>query len=146
MHGETRRERPVVVQEQIRVATTMARELVEITEEVRAKVRASGIHMGICHVLVAGATAALIVHEGDDPALKDDFLEAIDRLIPEGRWRHDRIDDNGAAHIRSAWVGPSETLPVREGDLALGAWQRLFLCEFDGPRTARPVWITVLGE
>jgi secondary thiamine-phosphate synthase enzyme len=136
----------LVVQAQIRVTTANPRELVEITEEVRAKVGSSGIRTGICHVMVAGATAALVVHEGDDPALKDDLLEAIDRLIPEGRWRHDRIDDNGAAHIRSAWVGPSETLPVREGELALGTWQRLFLCEFDGPRTARLVWVTVLGD
>jgi secondary thiamine-phosphate synthase enzyme len=95
---------------------------------------------------VAGATAAVVIHEGDDPALKDDLLEALARLIPEGMWRHDRIDDNGAAHISSACVGPAETIPIRNADLALGTWQRLFLCEFDGPRRARPVWITVIGE
>lgn len=128
------------------MATAAARELVEITERVQAVVRVSGVRSGICHVFVAGATAAVVVHEGDDPALKEDLIELLDRLIPEGKWRHDRIDDNGAAHLRSAWLSPSETLPVREGGLALGTWQRLFLCEFDGPRTSRPVHVTVVGE
>jgi secondary thiamine-phosphate synthase enzyme len=135
-----------VKQEMLSIPTSQGKELVEITDEVRRVVRESGIRIGICHVYVAGATAALCIHEGDDPALKDDLLEALDRVIPEGRWRHDRIDDNGAAHIRSAWIGPSETVPVNGGDLALGTWQRLFLCEFDGPRRARPVSVTVMGE
>lgn len=120
--------------------------LVEITDAVRGAVQGSGIRAGICHVFVAGATAALVVHEGDDPELKQDLLDALERTIPEGRWRHDRIDDNGAAHLRSAWIGPSETLPVSDGDLALGTWQRLFLCEFDGPRPGRPVLVTVMGD
>ena len=117
------------------VPTGHRRQLVDITDAVRAAVRGSGIGAGICHIFVAGATAAIVIHEGDDPA-----------LIPAGGWRHDRIDDNGAAHLRSAWIGPSETLPVDGGDLALGTWQRLFLCEFDGPRRSRPVRVTVVGD
>ncbi len=130
----------------LRVPTTAARQLVDITEPVREAVRGSGVAAGICHVFVAGATAAIVVHEGDDPALKEDLLDLLDRVVPEGRWRHDRIDDNGAAHLRSAWLSPSETLPVRRGDLALGTWQRIFLCEFDGPRSARGLLVTVIGE
>ncbi len=136
----------MVSQQEVHIRTTRPRELVEITDQVRSAVRASGVAAGVCHVMVGGATAAIVVHEGDDPALRDDLLEAVDRLIPDGRWRHDRIDDNGAAHLRSAWIGPSETLPVKGGDLVLGTWQRLFLCEFDGPRPARPLWVTIIGE
>ncbi len=136
----------MVTQQSFTIRTTHPRELLDITDQVRTSVRSSGIHAGICHVFVAGATAAVLVHEGDDPALRDDLLDLLDRTIPEGHWRHDRIDDNGAAHLRSAWIGPSETLPVRGGDLALGTWQRVFLCEFDGPRPARPLWITIVGE
>jgi secondary thiamine-phosphate synthase enzyme len=136
----------VVAQETLRMATGEARQLHEITDAVRDIVRRSGIRQGLCHVFVSGATAAIVVHEGDDPSLQEDLLDALDRLIPEGRWRHDRIDNNGASHLKSAWVGPSETLPVRGGDLALGTWQRLFLCEFDGPRRARHLEVTVIGD
>lgn len=130
----------------ISVRTAAASQLLDVTDEVRRVVRGAGIGTGICHVFVSGATAAIVVHEGDDPLLRDDLLELLDRVVPEGRWRHDRIDDNGAAHLRSAWLSPSETLPVRNGDLALGTWQRVFLCEFDGPRQGRTIQVTVLGE
>jgi secondary thiamine-phosphate synthase enzyme len=136
----------MIAQDSLQVRTAAQRELIDLTEAVRTVVRKSGIRAGLCHVYVTGATAALIVNENDDPQLLEDFQDALDRLIPEGRWRHDRIDDNGAAHIKSAWVGPSETLPVRNGDLALGRWQNLFLCEFDGPRAQRTVHVTVQGE
>ena len=136
----------MVKQQILRLPTGAARALVEITEAVARLVTDSGIRQGLCHVFVTGATAAVVVHEGDDPALQDDLLELMDRVIPEGRWRHDRIDDNGAAHLRSAWLSPGETLPVRDGALALGTWQRLFLCEFDGPRPSRQLIVTVLGD
>lgn len=130
----------------LEVQTRSRLELVDLTDLLRSGVREAGIVTGICHIFVAGATAAIIIHEGDDPALKDDLLELLGRLVPEGVWRHDRVDDNGSAHLRSAWIGPAETVPVRRGDLALGTWQRIFLCEFDGPRRARPVSVTVLGD
>jgi secondary thiamine-phosphate synthase enzyme len=133
-------------QETLKLKTARRRELVDMTETVRKVVRESGIATGICHIFIAGSTAAVIVNENDDPQLLDDFLDAMDRLVPEGRWRHDRIDDNGAAHIKSASLGPSEILPVRAGDLVMGRWQNIFLCEFDGPRAAREVVVTVYGE
>ena len=130
----------------LEIPTRARRELVDITDAVSRAAREARIDAGICHVFVTGATAAIIVHEGDDPALRDDLLDLLDRVVPEGCWQHDRVDHNGAAHLRSAWLSPSETLPVREGDLALGTWQRLFLCEFDGPRRARTIRVTVMGE
>jgi secondary thiamine-phosphate synthase enzyme len=136
----------MVKQALLQVPTTAQRQLLEITAQVREVVRESAVGTGLCHVFVAGATAAVVVHEGDDPALKDDLLDLLEQRIPQGRWRHDRIDHNGASHLASAWIGPSEILPVAQGDLALGTWQRLFLCEFDGPRRSRPVRVTVLGE
>ena len=133
-------------QEIMTVRTSRRRELIDISDEVRAIVRKSGIKTGICHVFVTGSTASIIVGENDDPQLLDDFLDALDRLIPEGRWRHDRIDDNGAAHIKSACVGPAELVPIRGGDLALGRWQNIFLAEFDGPRASREIYITIYGD
>ena len=58
-------------------------------------------------------------------------------------WLHDRVDDNAAAHIKSALVGPSETIPIQDGKLALGTWQNVFFCEFDGPRSTRRVIVSV---
>lgn len=130
----------------ISVRSSKRLELIDLTESTREIVHRSGIQTGSCHLFVTGSTAAILINENDDRELLDDILEALDRLVPEGRWRHDRIDDNGAAHIKSAVVGPSEVVPIREGDLALGRWQNIFLCEFDGPRAARQVHLTVHGD
>jgi len=129
----------------IEVATSRQRELVDITAEAREVVRRSGIREGLCALYAHGATAAVMVQENDDPQLPEDVLDCLDRLVPAGVWRHDRVDDNGAAHIQAGIVGPSETLPVREGALALSTWQDVFLCDFDGPRARRRVLVTVLG-
>ncbi|MBM3286957.1 MAG: YjbQ family protein [Candidatus Eisenbacteria bacterium] len=133
-------------QETLSVRSARRRELLDMTEQVRAIVRKSGIRTGWCHVFVTGSTAAILINENDDPQLLDDFIDCMDRLVPEGRWRHDRIDDNGAAHIKSAVVGPGEIVPVRDGDLLLGRWQNIFLCEFDGPRPSRQIAITIVGD
>jgi secondary thiamine-phosphate synthase enzyme len=136
----------VTFQEILQVRTSHRRELLDLTASIRGIVRKSGIRSGLCHVFVAGATSAVVVNENDDPMLREDILDALDRAIPDGRWRHDRIDDNGAAHIKAAWIGPSETLPVRDGDLALGRWQNVFLCELDGPRAERTIHVTIQGD
>jgi secondary thiamine-phosphate synthase enzyme len=130
----------------IEVETRRARELVDITAAARAEVRKSGIADGLCALYAHGATAALMVQENDDPNLVLDVLDCMDGLIPAGRWRHDRIDDNGAAHIQAGIVGPSEAIPVRGGDLALSTWQNVFLCDFDGPRRVRRVLVTITGS
>jgi secondary thiamine-phosphate synthase enzyme len=129
----------------IEVETRRARELVDITAAARAEVRKSGVSDGLCALYAHGATAALMVQENDDPNLALDVLDCLDALVPAGRWRHDRIDDNGAAHIQAGIVGPSESIPVRDGDLALSTWQNVFLCDFDGPRRVRRVLVTITG-
>jgi secondary thiamine-phosphate synthase enzyme len=129
----------------IEVETRRARELVDITAAARAEVRKSGVSDGLCALYAHGATAALMVQENDDPNLALDVLDCLDALVPAGRWRHDRIDDNGAAHIQAGIVGPSESIPVRDGDLALSTWQNVFLCDFDGPRRLRRVLVTIVG-
>ncbi len=129
----------------IETETSRARELLDITQQARAEVRRSGIAEGLCALYAQGATAALMIQENDDPNLPLDVLDCLDGLVPAGRWRHDRIDDNGAAHIQAGIVGPSEAIPVRDGDLALSTWQNLFLCDFDGPRRNRRVLVTITG-
>jgi len=130
----------------IEVATTVPEELVDLTAAARAEVARSGVMNGICSLYAHGATAALMVQENDDPAIALDVIDCLARLIPAGAWRHDRVDDNGAAHLKAGIIGPSETIPIRGGELALSTWQNIFLCDFDGPRRARRVLLTIMGE
>ena len=130
----------------IEVSTQQPRQLVDITEDAREQVRRSGIREGICALYAHGATAALMVQENDDPNIATDVLACLDRLIPAGGWLHDRIDSNGASHIQAGLVGPSETVPIRDGELALSTWQNVFLCDFDGPRHIRKILVTITGE
>jgi secondary thiamine-phosphate synthase enzyme len=116
------------------VRTRKQQEMVDITGRVADLVKQSGVSDGICLVYVPHATAAVAINENADPNVCEDILDALARLIPEGRWRHDRIDNNAAAHIKATILGPSEAVPVRGARLRLGTWQSLMLVEMDGPR------------
>jgi len=125
--------------------TTEHKQCLEITDRVRDAVRESGVERGLCHVAVLHATAAIVVNENDDPNIGVDLLTALDRAIPDhAGWLHDRVDDNAQAHIKAAILGPSETIPIRDGDLLLGTWQGVILVELDGPRAERRVAITII--
>ena len=126
------------------VSTRSARQSIDITDEVREIVARSGMTDGLCQVMALHTTAAVVLNETDDPNLATDIATALDRVVPQsGGWLHDRIDDNAHAHIKAAMLGPSELVPVREGGLLLGTWQRLILMDFDGPRKRR-VSVTLL--
>ncbi len=121
-------------------------EVVDVTAEVTRIVAQSGVRDGICTVFTAHATAAITINENADPNISRDFLFALRKIVVDhDGWLHDRIDDNAAAHIKSALVGPSETIPIEGGRLALGTWQNVFFCEFDGPRPKRAVVVTILS-
>jgi secondary thiamine-phosphate synthase enzyme len=130
----------------ITTATTEHNTLLDITSEIEAAVRRGGVQSGICSVYVRGATAAVMIQENWDDSVQHDVIQLLDRLIPQGVWRHDAQDNNGAAHLKSGVVGPGETVPIREGKLDLSTWQNIFLCEFDGPRSKREVVVTILGD
>jgi secondary thiamine-phosphate synthase enzyme len=118
----------------ITLRTRKTQEMIDITQQVADEVRRTGVKDGLCLVFVPHATAAVVINENADPNVCQDILDAMGRLVPEGAWRHDRIDNNAAAHIKATILGPSETVPVRGGALRLGTWQSLMLVEFDGPR------------
>ena len=126
------------------VGTRDGKECIDLTDRVRAVVKRAGIEAGLCHVMVLHSTAAVVVNEFDDPNIGKDVLSALDRAVPDhAGWLHDRIDDNAHAHIKATLLGPSELVPVKDGDLLLGTWQRILLVELDGPRT-RKVSVTIL--
>ena len=130
---------------EISIGTHNHTEMADITGEIEHLVAKSGIMEGICNVYVPHATAAIAINENADPNVCEDILNALGQMIPEGKWKHDRIDNNAAAHIKASIIGPSETIPVKEGRLMLGTWQAVMLCDFDGPRN-RKVIVTVMAQ
>ena len=116
------------------VRTRRRAELVDITERVAEAVARSGIAEGTCHVFVPHTTAGVTINEGADPDVAADIESHMTELVPkEAAFEH--AEGNSDSHIKTVLVGPSCTAPVREGKLALGTWQAIFLCEWDGPRT-----------
>ena len=124
------------------IRTSRKREMIDLTARVAEVVADAGVVEGLCSVYTPHATAAIVVNENDDPNVCVDVLDALDKLIPAGVWRHDRVDGNAASHIQATILGPGETIPVREGKLMLGTWQSVMLVELDGPRERR-VLVTV---
>ncbi len=122
---------------EISISTSKKQEIIDITNEIKEIVEKSDTKEGVCVVYTPHATAAIILNENYDPNLMIDTLDALNSIIPQGRWKHDKIDGNGAAHIKSSIIGPSESLIIKDGKLLLGQWQDIMLCEFDGPRQRR---------
>ncbi|MBI4451934.1 YjbQ family protein [Candidatus Woesearchaeota archaeon] len=134
------------MQEEFYVSTRKKQELIDITSHVNSIVKKSKVKEGLCSVFTAHATAAIIINENYDPNICIDLLSALDKLVPQGVWLHDKIDGNADSHIKSAILGPSETIPIKNGELQLGRWQSIMMAELDGPRNNRKIIITILGD
>ena len=119
-------------------------DLIDITSEINSAIRESTIKSGVCNIYVPHATSGVIVNENDDPNIIHDVLGVLRKLAPKGSFLHDKIDGNGDAHVKSAIVGPSESIPFENSRLLLGTWQSVMLCEFDGPKQSRKVIITLI--
>ncbi len=121
---------------QLRVKTNARTELVDITQGVQHLVAESGIRSGMCYIYVPHTTAAVTINENSDPNVGRDLLKELNKVIPfDDNYGHN--EGNSAAHIKSSMIGVSRMVLVEEGRLALGTWQALFFCEFDGPRDRR---------
>jgi secondary thiamine-phosphate synthase enzyme len=128
---------------QLRVNTNTRTELVDITQGVQRLVTESGIRSGMCHIFVPHTTSAVTINENSDPNVGRDILKELNKVIPfDDQYGHG--EGNSAAHIKASIVGVSEAVMVEEGRLALGTWQAVFFCEFDGPRDRR-VMVKVIG-
>ncbi len=132
------------MQETIVLSTDKHNGLYDITEKVKNIVAKSGVRNGIVNIYAQGATAAIMIQENWDESVQNDVITLLKKLIPPGVWEHDRQDNNGDAHLKAGIVGPSETVPIINGELGLSTWQNIFFCEFDGPRTSRYIVVTVI--
>jgi secondary thiamine-phosphate synthase enzyme len=126
------------------VRTGTRTEFLDIGAQVSKIVQESKAQSGLAVVFVPHTTAAVTINENADPSVQHDLLADLNRLIPfAGPYQHS--EGNSAAHIKSSLVGPSATLLIENGQLALGTWQGVYFCEFDGPRT-RKVWVKIISD
>ena len=127
------------------VSTERKTQAVDVTERVREALNgADGASAAL--VFVPHTTAGVVIQEHADPAVARDLERALERIVDEGwGWEHvEEGEENAPSHVRAALTASSVLVPVRDGDLALGRWQGIFLCEFDGPRTRR-VYVSALA-
>ena len=121
--------------------------IVDITPGVLSVVRTAGVDRGVVSVFATGSTVAVTTMEYE-PGGVHDLQVLLDRLIPpEGEYEHNRLnhDTNSHAHLRAAIIGPSETIPIVDGHLALGTWQQVVLVDFDDRPRTRTVTVQVLS-
>lgn len=127
----------------LEVKTQARTDMVDITGDVQGLVRQAGVEGGICHLFTLHTTAGLTINEGADPAVRQDMIGFLDRLVPQDvRFRHD--EGNSDAHIKSTLTGVSLTVIIEGGKLLLGTWQSIYFCEYDGPRR-RKVVVKIIG-
>ncbi len=129
----------------IQVKTHSQSEFINITPEVNKIVHRLGFKEGVCYVYVPHTTAAVTINENADPSVPKDILNELNKIVPwDDRYTH--MEGNATAHIKSTIVGSSVYIPVSDGKLALGTWQGIFFCEFDGPRHREVFVQTIKSE
>ena len=118
------------------LSTKKRSEITDITAKVADAIAKSEVASGVAHVFVPHTTAGVTINENADPSVGDDILAILEHLVPwRGNYRH--TEGNSAAHAKASLVGFSVQVPLEKGKLALGTWQGVQFCEFDGPRSRR---------
>jgi secondary thiamine-phosphate synthase enzyme len=128
----------------ITVPTSRQMELIDITAEITKALRASGISEGFCLIYNPHTTAGLTINEGADPDVQRDLIGALQEMVPR-QYPYQHAEGNSPAHVMATLAGSSVTVLVEGGGLRLGTWQKIFFCEFDGPRTRKVHWRVVPG-
>jgi secondary thiamine-phosphate synthase enzyme len=120
----------------ISVKTTARSEMVDITTSVQKEIARAGASDGVCVVYVPHTTAGITINEGADPSVCRDIIEKLNELAPPNAgYRH--MEGNADSHIKASLMGSSVSVIIESGRLLLGTWQKIFFCEFDGPRNRK---------
>jgi len=118
------------------VQTSAQTEMVDVTGQVQKELSKSGVEEGRLTLYVPHTTAAVTINEGADPAVKADILMVLNQMVPwKANYKH--MEGNSPAHVKASLIGSAETVIISGGRLVLGTWQRIFFCEFDGPRNRK---------
>lgn len=116
----------------------------DVTGEVAKVLKASGVREGVCYLYVPHTTAGVMINEHDDPDVARDIEAALERMVPrDASYRH--AEGNSDSHIKAALTGNSKVVLIAGGELALGRWEGIFFCEFDGPRT-RELHVKIVAD
>ena len=129
----------------LEIRTTKQAEFVVITSKVQRIIEELGIKEGICVVSIPHTTAGITINENADPDLVRDLLYKLAQLVPNHDPNYRHFEGNSAAHLKASLMGNSVSVPVHNGKLALGTWQGIYFCEFDGPRT-RKIYIQAISS
>lgn len=125
----------------INVKTRLRIDMKDITSSVQREISKAGVTEGICVAYVPHTTAGITINEGADPAVCQDIVNKLNELAPPGAgYLH--LEGNADSHIKASLMGSSVTVLVEKGRLVLGTWQKIFFCEFDGPRS-RKVYVKI---
>ncbi len=128
--------------EKISVVTDKRIQLIDITDKISELAYKKGWKDGVLLLFVPHTTAGITINEGADPAVRRDIEDTLAQLIPyRGHYRH--MEGNSDAHIKTTLTGNASMVILEEGKLALGTWQAIFYCEYDGPRS-RSLWVQYL--
>jgi secondary thiamine-phosphate synthase enzyme len=138
----------MVKTEELKFNTRGNGDIIDITDSIREKIKASGLKSGMANVFTPSATSALTTIEYE-PGLLQDLPEFMEKILPSGvPYKHDQTwhDGNGYAHLRAALVGPDISVPFTDGRLHLGTWQQVVFLEFDNRRRSRKLVLKIIGE
>lgn len=126
---------------ELEINTTRRNQMMDITKRLQAILNDNDIKEGIMTVFVPHTTAGVTINENGDPDVRKDLLYQLGEISPQSEeFKH--FEGNSDAHVKSSLVGVSSQIIVEEGELCLGTWQSVYLCEFDGPRN-RKVWVNI---
>jgi len=126
------------------IKTSKREEVVDVTSQVEEIVEESASEDSkACLVYTPHATAGIIVNENADPSVCEDILDYFKEKVPQGIWKHDKIDNNADSHIKASIIGPSQVIPLDNKRLQMGTWQAIALADFDGPRV-RDIIVKIL--
>lgn len=135
--------------EMLHLSTKKGPQALDITREVTAAIAKSGIRDGLACIFTPSSTSAILTNEFEPGLMEEDIPAALERLFPEGLdYGHEKrwADGNGHSHVRATFLGPSLTIPVVDGRLALGTWQQIVFLELDNKPRRREVRVQVVGE
>ncbi|OED30168.1 secondary thiamine-phosphate synthase enzyme YjbQ [Methanosphaera sp. WGK6] len=120
-------------------------EIINITNKILKIIQKQGLEEGLINISTKHTTSSIMINEDED-GLKKDYINFLEKIVPNDNYYHDKIDDNAKSHLKSMLTTPTQTLPVINRKISLGTWQSIFFVEFDGPRRNRTIHITLIGD